>query len=126
MTIQRLALAAAVSVSLCAGAAQAGDLVQADRLPAKINQDRFDLGFVFVVAKGEWRSIVPPTGPGPGAADAILCNISEAEGGYAINGMKHRIAAKSCLPLYGIKSLDVVTDDTPGWTGAVLVRPHKD
>ncbi len=132
MTTQYLALAAAVSLSLCAGAAHAKDFIPASDIPARIDQDRFDMAMRIPVKAGE-DTLILPAMPRAQRYDAIICNTSDRPGVF-MTDLRYRpggpignfrIGASSCVPLYGISGLQANTSTGGAWTGVVFLRKHQ-
>ena len=132
MTTQYLALAAAVSLSLCAGAAHAKDFIPASDIPAQIDQDRFDMAMRIPARIGE-DSLILPAMPRAERYDAIICNTSGRPGAFMTDLRyrpggpvgSYRIGASSCVPLYGISALQANTSTGGDWTGVVFLRRHE-
>lgn len=129
--MKRLIPIAAIAALTLPATAWAGDLVPAAELPAVIDQSGFDLGIRLPVGPAVTTTIVPEV-EGLARYDVILCNSSENDGGYRLDSRwkpggptgNYKVAAKSCVALYGVPSLLADTGSGEGWSGVALLRPH--
>ena len=126
-------LAAALAVSLTfSQAATSAELIPPSDLPARFDQDRFDMA-VRIPAKAGEDTLILPAMPRAERYDAIICNTSSRPGvfmtdlRYRPGGPigNHKVGASSCVPLYGINALQANTSTGGDWTGVAFLRKHE-